>query len=123
MTQAPTRRRRLAPAAALLIASLSMATAATASEIIVYNDSHAPIDKVYARPVDPSVQDEMYANFRIDAGPIAPGGSMQLQVTAEFCQFDLLVTFQGTSALAERTGADLCWHPIVIVLNDGISLQ
>jgi len=129
MTYEPTPRRvllgrvLLGCGALLLGAQLLLVPAAAARDILLYNESHAPIDKVYARPVDPSTQDEMYANFRIDAGAIQPGSSTQLQVTEAFCQFDLLVTFQGTTILAEMTGADLCWHPIVVVYSDGISLQ
>lgn len=112
---------RRIPLASLLL--LAAAGGAEARDFLLHNESNAVVDKVYARPADPSMQGEMYGDFRLDGGGVAPGSSSQFQVSEEFCQYDLLVTFDGAGSPVEALAADLCWHPHVIVGPDYISLM
>lgn len=97
--------------------------AAEARDFMLYNESGAVVDKIYARPVDPALADTMYADHRVEGGGLAPGDIVQLRVDAEYCQYDLLITFQGELVAMEAPAVDLCWHPHVIVGPDYISLM
>lgn len=112
--------RRLGLASLLILAGVA---SAEARDVLLHNESHAVVDKVYARPADPLLREEMYGNFRLDGGRVAPGASSPFQVSEEFCQYDLLVTFDGGLEPIETLAADLCWHPHVIVGPDYISLM
>lgn len=120
MTNSCKTSRRLGLASLLILAAVA---SAEARDVLLHNESHAVVDKVYARPSDPSMQGEMYGDFRLEGGRVAPGSSSPFQVSEEFCQYDLLVTFDGGSSPVETLAADLCWHPHVIVGPDYISLM
>lgn len=128
MTHASTARTKAAgrPFQTLSLAGLLLVlpiAAAEARDFMLYNESGDWVDKIYARPVDPALADTMYADHRVEGGDLAPGGIAQLRVDAEYCQYDLLVTFQGELVAIEAPAVDLCWHPHVIVGPDYISLM